>query len=167
MSTPSSHSEIAGRGECPELMQLAAFADGRVEESPPSAQSALAQHIAGCDRCADIVSGVLGAEEAEELIFVPPAVAIAAKSLVEAQGEITVVRQARWFPRNLQRFAAAAAAMAICAIGYQVGASLNADTRQNATDQLAMELSFELYDQSDSDDEELPLFSLNTQGVSQ
>jgi anti-sigma factor RsiW len=164
MSTPGLHSEIAGRGECPELMQLAAFADGRAEES---AQSALAQHIAGCDRCADVVSSVLGAEDDEKLIFVPPTVASAAKSLVEPQGEIRVVRHARRFPRNLQRFAAAAAALAICAIGYQVGASLNTDTRQNAADQLAMELSFELYDQSDADDEELPLFSLNTQGVAQ
>lgn len=164
MSTTGSHSEIAGRGECPELMQLAAFADGRIEES---AQSALARHIAGCDRCADVVSSVLGAEGDDEMIFVPPTVAVAAKSLVGSQVEITVVRQARWVPRNLQRFAAAAAALAICALGYQVGASLNADTRQNPTDQLAMELSFELYDQSDTDDEELPLFSLNTQGVSQ
>jgi anti-sigma factor RsiW len=162
MSMIDPQTGIGDRETCPEPMELAAFADGRIGAD---ARVPLARHIAQCDRCSDAVSGVRSADD-DALTFVPAHVLHRAKSLVTLPAEITVVRRQKWLTRGLQGLVAAAAALAICVVGYQVGASLNGADREPA-DQLAIELSFELFDESSVNEDELQLFALNAQGAVQ
>lgn len=137
---------------CPGSLELAAYIDGRLEAAPSEAVEA---HLAACQSCLDAVG------EARSLSFepAPPAVVERARALVGLAGPrlggLARVGRAVAWPM------AAAASIAVCVVGYRVGAGAAAVGGQ-AGDAALAEMTFGVFE-SDSEwlaDELLPPPSL-------
>ena len=137
----------ARRAACPPALELAAWVDGRA--TGPDAQ-AVEAHLVQCGVCREAVSGVRQdrADVAGRLIVAPLNIVAAAKTLVATAPPSSGLRIADWLQVGGWGMAAAAS-IAICVVGYQVGSGrpmLDAAT----TDAILLsEMSFGLLDVSD------------------
>ncbi len=134
-------------GPCPPALELAAWVDGRA--TGPDAQ-AVETHLAQCGNCREAVAGIrrAGADVAGSLIGVPANVIAAAKTLIETVPPSSGPRISDWLQVGGWGMAAAAS-IAICVVGYQVGSGRPMlDTV--ATDEILLsEMSFGLFDGPD------------------
>ena len=128
-------------GECPPLIELAAFADGRLDDAQRAAVEA---HLADCPDCraaiGDVATEVFGAET---LQFAPGRVIDAAKALVgrrrRPQAPAAIARAAgAWGRWGL----AAAASIAISFVGFRAGSAWVEPGGSVAEDTLLTEMSF-------------------------
>lgn len=101
---------------CPALVDLAAYLDSRAAENEADA---IELHLANCSTCLEMVReyGLMQAEDDQSLMLVPPRVIEHAMALMPARST------SHWWITS-RRAAAIAATVAICAVGYQVGAAI-------------------------------------------
>ena len=126
--------------DCPALMELAAYVDGRM--SGPALDT-IEAHLADCAACRESVGAVrsLQATLAGTLTPAPPAVIGAAKALVRGAAPPSRWRLADWFAASRWPVAAAAS-IAIGVAGFRLGAA--STTGGIAEPHLVAEISFGL-----------------------
>ncbi|MHC4990906.1 MAG: anti-sigma factor family protein [Planctomycetota bacterium] len=144
---------LDGKGQsegCPEPMELAGYADGRLA---PDRAGMVEEHLAGCAACIEAVletRRLLG--DLPELPPAPVSVVQAARDLVP-DGELEVIGRIgplSW--QGIGRWSVAAAAMiAICVVGYRTGSRMPSTTGP-ASSSLVSEMSFGLFDGLDGED---------------
>jgi anti-sigma factor RsiW len=138
--------------ECPALIELASYADGTLDED---AGDAIELHLARCPACLAAVrdARLARGQGDQSLTFVPAHVLNAAMALVEAPAAAFGKRYSGWMIYT-RRVAAVAASLAICLLGYRVGAAISAvNAADAATDDFASAVSFGVLDVSASDSE--------------
>ncbi len=131
-------------GACPSALELAAWVDGRA--TGPEVQ-AVETHLAGCGVCRETVVWIRQArgDVAGSLIVAPANVVAAAKMLIETGPARIGLRIADWLQVGGWGMAAAAS-IAICVVGYQVGSG-RPMLGTAATDEILLsEMSFGLFD---------------------
>ncbi len=134
-------------GPCPPALELAAWVDGRA--AGPDLE-AVETHLAACSICREAVAGIrqAHADVAGSLIGVPANIIAAAKTLIETAPPSSGPRIADW-PQVVGWGMAAAASIAICVVGYQVGSG-RPMLDNVATDEILLsEISFGLLDVGD------------------
>ncbi len=151
-------------GDCPDLIDLAAYLDGRTSGAP----EAIEAHLADCSECraAVVESRSLLDERAESTPLVPPAVIESARALVgepdrSAAGRIP--RRETPGPWLARWGLSAAASIAIGLIGYRAGTT-TLDARDSSAARLAAEMSFGVLG-SNGDDSQLELLALAVEEV--
>ncbi len=124
---------------CPPVLELAGWVDGRASISEAQA---VETHLAECAVCRELVR--LARAEVAGRIGAPEGVVAAAKMLVvpTAPGTERGMRLADWLRAGGWGLAAAAS-IAICFVGYQVGSGRTLDT-VTTDDVLLSEMSFGL-----------------------
>jgi anti-sigma factor RsiW len=110
----------AAQGACPDPDDLAAWLDGRLDDTEP-----IETHLADCVACREAVAELREWGTDGKLPMAPPHVLAAARGLVRGP-----VVEGRWnFQTHLARVAgwslAAAASIAVCVAGYRVGWSVS------------------------------------------
>ena len=119
-------------GPCPEAIELAAHAEGRLSEVEAERVEA---HLAACRQCLDALLEVRALHSAPA--ETPPASVASAQALVAGRARSSAWRAvAGWA-------AAAAAALAVGAAGLHAGASMR-EARRQTDDQLVAEVTFGL-----------------------
>lgn len=118
-------------GDCPSLIDLAAYADRRLNDDE---QTRLEVHVAGCESCMDILrelaveAPIIDSES--RMLIVPREALEAAMNLRSGDVELTlsihVHRTASRWIVGMRRGLAAAAAIGIMLGGYQIGQSFTA-----------------------------------------
>jgi anti-sigma factor RsiW len=137
--------------EGPTLLDLAAYIDGAATESQ---RQSIQAHLAACAACREAVHDAQEArlQGSGSLTFVPQHVLDAAMNLVPSpQHEPVSARHRRIWPAASIRFAAAAAAVAVCVVGHAVGGMLTMS--QDPSESLDAAASFGLVDSDSSDAE--------------
>ncbi len=126
------------RSVCPSPIELAAFAEGRLDDD---ARQAAESHRADCAVCRDALRDVatVGVEQ-EALPFVRLPVIDAAKALVGRSRD----RAGRRTLGAIGAVGAAAASIVICFVGYRVGSAWYDPAETLAEDALLGEMSFGL-----------------------
>ncbi len=129
--------------DCPSVLELAGWIDGR------AGSEAVETHLAECAVCRELVR--LARADVAGRIGAPAGVVAAAKTLVAAgsspAGTERGLRLADWLRAGGWGLAAAAS-IAICFVGYQVGSGRTLDT-VTTDDVLLREMSFGLLDGGD------------------
>lgn len=126
-------------GECPDPLELAAFADGRLQDP---ARAAIEGHVADCAHCrAAVADAAVAAGGA--LPFAPAPVLEAAKRLRARRAGAAHLRPARRWRLAGRWAVSAAASIGICAAGYLAGSTWSA-AGAPADEALVSELSFGL-----------------------
>jgi anti-sigma factor RsiW len=97
--------------DCPEALDLAAFVDGRLA---PSQRDAIEAHLAACGGCLDLVLGASAAIEPAGAEVVARARSLAPVRRTQRVSRLRI--GARWF-------AAAAAAIVVCAGAFRLGSA--------------------------------------------
>ena len=134
-------------GPCPPALELAAWVDGRA--AGPDLD-AVETHLAECGICREAVAGLrqARADVAGRLIGVPDNVVAAAKTLIETGPARTALRITDWLQVGGWGMAAAAS-IAICVVGYQVGSGRPMLDTVATEEILLSEMSFGLLDGPD------------------
>lgn len=152
-------------GDCPALIDLAAYIDGRTSGRPGESIEA---HLADCSECRTGVLEIrsLLDERVESTPLVPPAVIESARALVAAPQSGAAGppprRDTPWL--WLARWSlSAAATIGICLVGYQVGLT-TLDARGTSEVRLAAEMSFGVLGLN-GDDSEFELLALAVEEV--
>ncbi|MEE9130161.1 MAG: zf-HC2 domain-containing protein [Phycisphaerales bacterium] len=154
--------EPALSAACPGQLELASYLDGRLSAAEVESIEA---HLAACPECREAAADarLIVAAAARLRPGAPERVIESAQALVSAmpvhrparaQGRPSLGlkwRMARWL-------AAAAASVAICVFGYRTGTASTASTDLRL-DQLAMEMSFGVFDPPDEDVGEIELIA--------
>jgi anti-sigma factor RsiW len=112
----SNFSHAQSNSGCPELLDLAAYLDGRAREHEAGA---IELHLARCSACLEAVREFRQSRSDGEqsLALVPPRVIEHAMALAPA------TLSPQWWVAS-RRAAAIAASIAICAVGYQIGGAM-------------------------------------------
>ncbi len=132
---------------CPPALELAAWVDGRAVGSDAET---VETHLARCGDCRQAVAAIRQArpDAAGRLVVAPARVVAAAKMLVGTAPARTGLRIADWLQVGGWGMAAAAS-IAICVVGYQVGSGRPTPDTAAADDVLLSEMSFGLFDGPD------------------
>ncbi len=132
---------------CPPALELAAWLDGR---TTPTDVEAVETHLAECGVCREAVAGFrqARADVADRLIGVPANVIAAAKTLIDTAPARTGPRITDWLQVGGWGIAAAAS-IAICVVGYQVGSGRPMLDAAAIDEILLSEMSFGLLDGPD------------------
>jgi anti-sigma factor RsiW len=154
---------------CPSPVDLAAFIDGR---AAPEQAARLNDHLAMCASCALALSDVrlLAPEQGQTMTFVPPRVIDAARGLVsDSRAEVITARRLALRLRLGAGWGlAAAASLAICLTGYQLG---QASIAQPQIDDAAVltAMSFGIFDAEEDSSDGLSLLTApdNSEAVQQ
>lgn len=159
-------------GECPSMIDLAAYADGRLNDDE---QTRLEVHVAHCESCMfllrDLAIELPIIESESRMLIVPGATLEAAMNLsggdVESLLTVHVHRaSSRWIV-GMRRGLAAAAAVGVMLGGYQIGQSFTASASPVASASNASissdEMAFGLLAASSVDDSN-DLFALALAG---
>ncbi|MHC4414667.1 MAG: zf-HC2 domain-containing protein [Planctomycetota bacterium] len=147
-------------GECPSLIDLAAYIDRRASESQ---RRAIEAHLAQCSGCLKAVGeiGLRPADRHDPSAPAPPSVIESAKALVP--GPACARHSYRFrlpdtgWPAMARWSATAAASIAICFVGYQAGSRSLAPQESTA---LVGEMSFGVLSPPNGDEPELDRFAL-------
>ena len=130
--------------ECVSSLQLAAYLDGRLDQDE---QADVEDHLAQCTTCREAVGDVRSGRFATTIPLVGRDVLESAKSLVRRRTRPADEGRRRWRVTEWRAAGgwglAAAASIAICFVGYQVGAEFGLN-HAIADDQLLSEVSFGL-----------------------
>lgn len=157
------------RAACPASLDLAAWVDGRAAEAE---RSEIERHLTECPICLTAVAAAAQVlDEAERSPAVlPPALAERVRAVVVAEAATPALgtpdrgwwRSASPAVRWLTRSAAAAAAVAVCVVGYEAGRAAPPATSEVA---LARAVSFGLLDDETIDDTGLALLIVSEGGA--
>jgi len=138
--------------EGPSLMDLAAFLDGRIDDSQ---RRAIERHLTECPMCREAAHDFqqARAEEDQPLVFVPPQVIASAMALVNEPHSLHPAhhqsrRGSTIWMTAVRRGAAVAAVVAICFTGHWVGSAMSAGRTNTTTGQDSLDdaMSFGLVD---------------------
>jgi anti-sigma factor RsiW len=181
---PTPQHDLGRAATCPQLLDLAGYIDGLLVDDDAGR---IELHLASCPVCLAMVRELIEANREQHdssMTFVPGAVLAAAMNLVAAseiehgaetgRGRDEGVRRfARWVPiaRRAAAPGVAAAALALCAIGHHIGATLSSrstttqnvssaqDSAADTSGALASNLTFGLLDES-SDSNSSEIFNM-------
>ena len=142
---------------CPGALDLASLIDGQCS----SEQAAMIEsHVASCANCALALSDIraMAPEQGQTLLFVPPHVIDAARRLMPASSVNRTPLRVSPLRLGAGWGVAAAAAIAICLGGYQLG--MAAQPQPLVSDaSLLTAMSFGLVDERDSGEDALVLLT--------
>ncbi len=151
-------------GDCPALIDLAAYVDGRTSGRP---EESIEAHLADCSECRTAVLEIrsLLDERAESTPLVPTAVIESARALVAApqRGAAGPPLPNTPWPWLARWSLSAAATIGICLVGYQAGLT-TLDARGTSAVRLAAEMSFGVLGLN-GDDSEFELLALAVEEV--